>query len=165
MILASMTPLDLRRQPPRRPHDTLDGLVFMPRTIDTIRAGFPGGNRGQYLMDGFSGMMLTMIGVDITRFTEVVRRAASDAEIAQWLREKADTTAYRRWNEWIAEQTIEDEAHRARVHARFPAAAKHPHLQRLIDIIDVEDKQAFGELVGDHKGESGVARTPKTWLT
>ena len=33
-----MEPLDLRRQLPRGPRETLAGLAFMPRTIDKLRA-------------------------------------------------------------------------------------------------------------------------------
>ena len=47
-----MTPLDLSVSPPRSPYDELDGLVFMPRTIDKLRSMLPGGNPGEYFING-----------------------------------------------------------------------------------------------------------------
>lgn len=36
-----MTPLDLRKAPPRGPRERLLGFYFLPRTIDKLRAELP----------------------------------------------------------------------------------------------------------------------------
>jgi hypothetical protein len=41
-----MTPLNLTVHPPRVPRAELDGLIFLPRTIDKVRATLPGGDIG-----------------------------------------------------------------------------------------------------------------------
>jgi hypothetical protein len=41
-----MTPLDLRRQPPRPARETLLGFYLLPPTIDKLRAEPPGGHLG-----------------------------------------------------------------------------------------------------------------------
>jgi hypothetical protein len=40
-----MDALDLTKAPPRAPRETLAGVVFLPRTIDKMRATLPGGAR------------------------------------------------------------------------------------------------------------------------
>jgi hypothetical protein len=66
------------------------GLVFIPRTIDKMRALLPGGNPGKYHVEGASLGLLEGIGVDPVQFQELVASAASDADVAAWLQEHAD---------------------------------------------------------------------------
>jgi hypothetical protein len=65
-------------------------LVFIPRTIDKMRALLPGGNPGKYHMEGANLVLLEQIGVDPAQFEEVVASAASDADVSAWLQEHAD---------------------------------------------------------------------------
>lgn len=141
----SVTPLDLRASPPRPPVDALDGLVFLPRTIDKARALIPGGSLGAYALHGLSEMMLSTIRVAPARFCDAVRGAGSDAEVAAWLRERADTTAYGRWNEWLLSRRIDDAGHRARVTVLYPAAAD-PSLVRIVDVLAADDEEGFAHL-------------------
>ncbi|MGC2634867.1 MAG: DUF5069 domain-containing protein [Candidatus Cybelea sp.] len=85
-----MKPLNLTKTAPRSPREQLVGLVFIPRTIDKMRALLPGGNTGKYHVDGASLALLEQIGVDPVQFQELVASAASDADIAAWLQERAD---------------------------------------------------------------------------
>jgi hypothetical protein len=82
--------LDLTNTSPRSPREKLVGLVFIPRTIDKMRALLPGGNTGKYHVDGASLALLEQIGVDPAQFQELVASAASDGDIAAWLQEHAD---------------------------------------------------------------------------
>lgn len=59
-----MKPLDLTKTSPRSPREQLVGLVFIPRTIDKMRALLPGGNPGKYHVEGASLALLEGIGVD-----------------------------------------------------------------------------------------------------
>lgn len=85
-----MKPLDLTKTSPRSPRAQLVGLVFIPRTIDKMRALLPGGNTGKYHVDGASLALLEQIGVDPAQFQELVASVASDADVAAWLQERAD---------------------------------------------------------------------------
>jgi len=67
-----MRPLDLSIAPPRAPRETLAGVVFLPRTIDKVRATLPGGAIGAYTIPGFSAMMLKTLGIDVDAFTDAV---------------------------------------------------------------------------------------------
>jgi len=54
-----MGPLDLTKQPPRSAREELDGIAYLPRAIDKIRAEFPGGNLGKYVVMGANGATIT----------------------------------------------------------------------------------------------------------
>lgn len=71
-----MTPLDLTAGPPRSPRAELDGVVFLPRTIDKVRA-LSGGNLGEYTIPGFTQMMLDTLGIPLEAFTAAVAVASS----------------------------------------------------------------------------------------
>jgi hypothetical protein len=85
-----MKPLDLTKTSPRSPREQLVGLVFIPRTIDKMRALLPGGDPGKYHVEGASLGLLEGIGVDRAQLQEVVASADSDADVAAWLQEHAD---------------------------------------------------------------------------
>src|SRR3984957_3375168 len=53
-----MESLDLSKQPPRSPHAELDGVIFLPRSIDKARAYLDGGNRNGYNVPGVTGGVL-----------------------------------------------------------------------------------------------------------
>ncbi len=78
-----MTPLDLTLAPPRSPRASLRGLCMLPRMIDVARAKLPGGNIGEYQIgQGFSGMVLGKLRLDVTAFVQIVAEAADDASVA-----------------------------------------------------------------------------------
>ncbi|HWT06548.1 MAG TPA: DUF5069 domain-containing protein, partial [Xanthomonadales bacterium] len=67
-----MQPLDLTTAPPRAPRESLAGIVFLPRTIDKMRATLPGGALGAYNIPGFSEMMLEALGIELEAFRAAV---------------------------------------------------------------------------------------------
>ena len=119
-----MTSLSLRSRPPRHPTESLDGLVFLPRTIDKARAALAGGDLGDYSLAGLSEMLLQWIGVEPSRFLRMIAAVSDENDVAAWLRQNADTTCYHRWNEWLDR--------------------RDPKLFRLIDVLAADDKLAFG---------------------
>ncbi|HTU71764.1 MAG TPA: DUF5069 domain-containing protein [Candidatus Baltobacteraceae bacterium] len=144
-----MKPLDLTQQPPRSCYEELDGLIFMPRTIDKLRGLLPGGNPGDYFINGqipgMSGYLLERLGITEEALFEVVARARDEGEIAAWLRERTDAAQYPVINEEIRRSRprhAKDPAYFAELYA--PTLALHPDLERILDIIDADDRRIFG---------------------
>ena len=143
-----MKPLDLTRQPPRSCYEELDGLMMMPRTIDKLRGFLPGGNPGDYFINGkipgLSQFLLDRLGVALDDFQAVVARATSEDEIAVWLREHTDTSAYPALNATlrrIKPKHAHDPEYFAEIYAH--TLELHPELEHIVDIIDADDRRVF----------------------
>ena len=122
----------------------LDGLAMLPRTIDKMRACLPGGNPGVYHVDGMSERMLKIIGVDPAALQAEVARAASEEEIAAWLRANADTAKYERATHTMLHRSVADiDPDRRNAFAqKYPNYADAPS-DKLVDIIDADDAALF----------------------
>lgn len=141
-------PLDLTARPPRSCYAELDGLMLMPRTIDKLRGSLPGGNAGSYWINttiqGISGFLLTRLAVSEHDLRAAVAGAASDDDVAAWLRERVDVGGYPAINETlrrIKPHHAQDEAVFRAVYAETLAA--HPELVTIVDIIDADDRRLF----------------------
>jgi|SRR5579884_4191115 len=142
-----MTPLDLSTRPPRGPRESLDGLMFMPRTIDKIRASLPGGNLGPYVLDfGLTPRLLSIIGIDLAELTEIVRVAQNDEDVAAWLRVHADTSRYEEAN-----ATLSTSLHakvppdqRARFESLYPKHLIERHPVGF-DLLEADDRELYSE--------------------
>jgi hypothetical protein len=139
-----MTPLDLTKARPRPPTDQLDGLMFFPRTIDKARAYLPGGNRGAYNIPGLSEMLLTHLGVDPEAFVAAVGEAATDGEVARWLRARCDQAKYDEWNDSLIARALNDE-NRERLSERYPCIKRDPNLVKIVDILEADDRETVGD--------------------
>jgi hypothetical protein len=146
-----MEPLDLTRQPPRSCFEELDGLMLMPRTIDKFRGLLPGGNPGEYFINGkipgLSGFLLQRLGVQEHVFHDVVLRAADEADVAEWLREHTDASQYPSINgtlRRVRPKHAQDPEYFAELYA--PTLALHPELEHILDIIDADDRRIFGAI-------------------
>lgn len=149
-----MDPLDLTLHPPRSCYEELDGLLLFPRTIDKLRAFLPGGNPGEYIingrMKGISGYLLERLGVSEDEMREAVARAQTEEEIAAWLRTRTDASQYPAINATL--RAIKPKhAEKPDVFAEMYAEtlAAHPELERIMDIIEADDRRAFGLAVSD----------------
>lgn len=140
-----MDALDLTKTPPRAPRAPLAGLdlIMAARTVDKVRASLPGGNLGSYNVPGFSTQMLEALGITEDAFRDEVARAADDAQIAAWIRERTTPDAISAFNEKIAERRVkhrlEDEAWRK----KYPHAVNMPPETPLIDMLTKDDELAF----------------------
>jgi Domain of unknown function (DUF5069) len=141
-------PLDLRTRPPRSCYAELDGLLLMPRTIDKMRARLPGGDTGEYFINGrikgISGYLLERLGVDEDELLEAVARAASDEQVAAWLAERTDRAEYPNINATlrrIRPKHAEDEAYFRNEYAE--TLRQHPNLEFILDIVDADDRRRF----------------------
>jgi hypothetical protein len=154
-----MEPLDLTKRPPRSTRAMLDGLVMLPRTIDKMRALLPGGNIGNYKIEGFSARMLSTIGVDPEALQSEVARASSEQEIAVWVRSHADPDKYEEANHILLNRSIDDilPERRAWFEETYPVHKKIAS-RRLCDIIDADDAEMFDKQRTD---QSVAARSNK----
>lgn len=144
-----MTALDLRIRPPRSPRERLDGLMFMPRTIDKIRATLPGGHLGPYHLDvGLSPMLLTIIGVRLDDLRQVVNAAADDDDVAAWLQQHADTSRYAHANAALGEWRHENipSGHRAHFESLYPEYLRTRY-PVAFDLIEADDRELYPENV------------------
>ena len=67
--------MDLTRDVPRSPYDSLGGIVFLPRAIDKARADAAGA-LGEYMSRrGFSVDLFEFLGIDVDGFHAAVARA------------------------------------------------------------------------------------------
>lgn len=140
-----MEPLDLSVHPPRRPHDRLDGLLMMPRTIDKMRAFLPGGNPGAYKIEGFSTRLCDIIGVDPEELQAVVAKASTEEDVAGWLRQHADVSKYKEANDYFLNRSLEDilPENRERFSRNYPHHREAPS-NKMIDIVAHDDEVSFG---------------------
>jgi hypothetical protein len=136
--------------------------MLLPRTIDKLRAYLPGGNPGEYFINGkikgISGYLLERLGVEEGALLEVVGRVADDAEVARWLSDHADSAQYPALNETlrrIRPKHAEDPAYFAQIYAE--TLTQHPELERIIDIIDADDRRMFVVYSASRVGEDGAA--------
>lgn len=143
-----MKSIDLRIRAPRGPREQLDGLVFMPRTIDKIRATLPGGHLGPYhIAPGMSELLLSLIGVQLAALRTTVMTANSDDEVAAWLRIHADTSRYSNANVFLTgfrQENIPQE-HRAHFESLYPEylLARYPVA---FDLIEADDRELYPDL-------------------
>lgn len=137
-----MEPLDLTKAPPRSPWLQLHGIYNMPRTIDKLRASLPGGNVGEYHIDGFSRRMLDGLGVSEDALRGVVAEAKDDRDVENWLLANVDLAKYADANAALAARTLGD-ADREWFASRYPVSATMPDSAPLFDVIDADDRATF----------------------
>ena len=134
---------DLRAHPPRGPRQQLAGLTFLPRTVDKVRAKLQG-TLGLYrVTPGISGYLFEWLGITEEAFTEAVRAARNDADVAEWITAHCNTTTFASINEQLAQRAIRDDAHFAEVLPRYPVLAEQPHLRNWFEIFEVDDAWTF----------------------
>jgi len=147
-----MKPLDLSKRPPRSCYAELDGLMLMPRTIDKLRASLPGGDTGGYFINfngevrGISAYLLARLGIAEADLTAAIAAAESEEDVARWLRERVDASAYPAINATlrrIAPRHSDDPEIFHRMYEETMAA--HPDLATVIDIVDADDRRRFPE--------------------
>src|ERR1700679_2411641 len=99
-----MNPLDLSKQPPRAPRAEIDGIIFLPRSIDKARAYLDGGNRNGYNVPGVTGGMLERFGIPEDDFIAAVGAASNDSDIVVFVRGRASQTTVNEWNAWVKDR-------------------------------------------------------------
>jgi Domain of unknown function (DUF5069) len=143
-----MEPLDLTVKPPRGCYEELDGLMFMPRTIDKVRATLDGGKRGEYIINahvtGISGFLLERLGITEAELREAVERAPNDEAVAAWLRTRVDTNLYPKLNAMMSHIEARHSGDPEFVRDFYKETlAEHPDLTRMFEIIEADDRRMF----------------------
>jgi uncharacterized protein (DUF1778 family) len=143
-----MTPLDLRKQPPRGTRETALGFYLLPRTIDKLRAELPGGHLGNYLNHdtGFSAFVVKRLGLSMDEFRDAVAHAPDEADVIAWLAARVDPDAATALNAKLETFVVErmSPADQQLVRERHPVMANRPELSKILDILDADD--AYGRL-------------------
>jgi hypothetical protein len=137
-----MEPLDFSKRPPRGPRERLDGLVLLPRTIDKFRASLPGGVLNGYKIEGMSRRLLGWLGVEEADMQAAVATAKSDADVAKWLRERTDASAYETYNERMENRSLDDIADKTNINNLYPWLAQSG-LMKIFDIMEEDDRRTF----------------------
>lgn len=136
-------------RPPRSSYEELDGLMFMPRTIDKLRALLPGGNPGEYVINGkipgMSGYLLQRLGITEEALSAVVASANDETEVAAWLRANTDASQYPAINATLRRLRPKHAADEAFFRDYYKEAlAADPQLEYILDIIEADDRRLFG---------------------
>jgi uncharacterized protein DUF5069 len=137
-----MQPLDLTTAPPRGPRETLAGVVFLPRTIDKVRATLPGGAAGAYNIPGFSEMMLEALGIELDAFRAAVSDAANDDGVAAFVTASTAADRIAEWNALILAR-LPRNGDRNAAHEAYPWLRERPDLILAVDVLEEDDRQHF----------------------
>jgi hypothetical protein len=134
---------DLRVHPPRGPRVMLAGLVFLPRTIDKTRAKLQGTPGLYQLTPGISAYLFEWLGITEEEFTEAVRQARSDDDVAAWILARCDPNTFDSINERLTMRGIRDDEHFRQVLPRYPMLAEYPALRNWFEIFELDDVWTF----------------------
>jgi hypothetical protein len=144
-----MEPLDLTTRLPRGPREMLLGLMFLPRTIDKLRAELPGGRAGAYLNHdtGFGAYALRRAGLDMDELRAVVARAEDEDDVVAWLRERVDPERAAEVNRKLESFTVTRMSPEDQVllRQRHPVMIKRPGLVTILDVLEADDADAFSQ--------------------
>jgi hypothetical protein len=137
-----MDPMNLSTKPPRVPRAELAGVIFLPRSIDKVRATLPGGDPGPYNVPGFTQMMLERLGISVEAFTVAVAAAATDDEVGAFVRANTTQAKIDEWNGWV---TTREPRGGDRVAALeiYPWLGERPDLKIGLDVLEEDDKRYF----------------------
>lgn len=138
-----MEPLDLSKQPPRAPRAELDGIIFLPRSIDKARAYLDGGNRNGYNVPGVTGGMLERFGISHDDFIAAVSAAASDADVVAFVRKHANQSTIDEWNAFVKEREPRGDRNLPAVLEIYPWLKELPHLKLVLDILAEDDRRLY----------------------
>ncbi|MGJ8655141.1 MAG: DUF5069 domain-containing protein [Akkermansiaceae bacterium] len=84
-----MISLDLTKEVPRSPRETVGGYVVAGRTLDKCRAVVAGTN-GEYHYDcPLDNVFFDFTGISADQFKEFVGTGADDEAVAAWIKENA----------------------------------------------------------------------------
>ena len=137
-----MEPLDLTQGPPRPPRAELAGVMFLPRSIDKIRATLPGGKLGEYVIAGFTTTMLETLGIGLADFTEAVRTAASDDEVATFVKSRATADGIASWHAYALARKPRGGDRDAAI-ATYPFLAGREEHGLSLDVLAEDDADMF----------------------
>lgn len=137
-----MEPLDLTIAPPRPPRAMLAGVIFLPRTIDKVRASFDGGALGEYTIEGFSAMLLQHLGIPLDLFMVTVREALDDDAVERFVTASATPDAIASWNAMIGARLPRGGDREAAL-AAYPWLDPSAEIPLALDALAEDDRRLF----------------------
>lgn len=137
-----MDALDLTMAPPRAPRAELAGIIFLPRSIDKIRATLPGGKLGDYTIAGFTETMLGMFEIGLADFTEVVRKAANDDDVAAYVTAHVHPDGVASWHAYALQRKPRG-GNRDEAVIAYPFLAGRDDIGISLDVLAEDDALAF----------------------
>jgi hypothetical protein len=118
------------------------GIIFLPRSIDKVRATLPGGNLGQYSIAGFTHMMLEMLNISIDSFTVAIAKAEDDDAVAAFVRANTMVDERNHWNAFISTREPRG-GNREEAYETYPWLRDRPDLIYALDVLAGDDVQTF----------------------
>jgi len=92
--------LDLTKEFPRSPRETVGGYVVAGRTLDKCRAVIAG-TEGEYHYDcPLDQMFLEFTGIDADKFKDFVATGADDEAVASWIKKQTEDKTKEAIVEW-----------------------------------------------------------------
>jgi hypothetical protein len=137
-----MTPLDLRAAPPRAPRAAAGGIIFLPRSIDKARASLPGGNLGEYTIEGITQWMLEKLGLEVSAFVAAVAAARNDDDVVGFVYERTTKATIDEWNAFVLQRQSRG-GNRAEALLAHPWLHARPDLTLSVDVLEEDDRQSF----------------------
>ena len=137
---------DLRKGPPRSPHDKLGGYVIAARSLDKCRAFLVGSN-GEYNFHpcGLAAFLWEFTGISPDAFKDFVATGASDEEVANWIRSNSkvkEALALIRWNNAMKCKLISEmqDGYQEYYESYVPKFCPQPNRVRFFfDVYDAEE--------------------------
>ena len=139
-----MEPLDLSKGPPRKARAELAGITFLPRSIDKARAALPGGTLNGYRIEGFTSRMLESLGIAPDAFQAAVAGAASDDDVAAFVREHAVPGGADAWNSFVLNRELYG-GNREEAIAENPWLADHPEIRLSLDFLQYREDNGLDD--------------------
>jgi hypothetical protein len=137
-----MQPLDLTTAPPRSPREALAGIMFLPRTIDKVRATLPGGAVGAYTIPGFSQMMFDELAIELDAFRAAVAGAANDDAVAAFVNASTTPDRIEAWNAFVLARLPRAGDRNAALES-YPWLHERPDLVLAVDVLEEDDRRHF----------------------
>jgi hypothetical protein len=140
---ALMNAIDLSTGAPREPRASAGNVTFLPRTIDKARASLPGGNLGEYGIDGMSENMFDHLAISRDAFISAVSEAAHDDEVVVWVRNATTQEKIDNWNTFAA-KAMAFNGDTDKIADLFPWFTKDSGQSLLVlDLLHEDDRRAF----------------------
>ncbi len=137
--------LDLSKQPPRSPRETLGGYVVAARVLDKCRAAL-NGTLGEYDFDCYlDNVFFGFAGIKADDFKAFVATGASDAAVGEWIQQHAqqkDRLDVVKWNNNLRYSTVKDMDDQFQVFMEDyieKNVPKHRSIYHVFDIFDLEE--------------------------
>ena len=137
-----MDAIDLSGRPPQKPRAELDGVIFLPRSIDKARAYQPGGDPGPYVLRGFTQQMLDMLGIAAEGFTMAVATGATDDDVVAFVRARTTDDRIAAWNTWVSARQPRN-GDRVAALEIYPWLGERPDLILALDVLEEDDNRFF----------------------